>query len=108
MSNAADGTNPVIGPTGAPMTLDDLPPSTLKRWITRRKAEVVAAVRGGLIGFNEACARYGISAEEFLSWERLLDDHGLQGLRATRLQDYRNPGAGGVEDGAGPVAATEE
>ncbi len=108
MSNAVDVTNPVIGPTGASMTLDDLPPSTLKRWITRRKAEVVTAVRGGLIGLDEACARYGISTEEFLSWQRLLDDHGLQGLRATRLQDYRNPGAGGAEDGAHPAAATED
>jgi hypothetical protein len=97
MSNAADGANPVIGPTGEPMTHDDLPPPTLKRWITRRKAEVVTAVRAGLIGLDEACLRYGITAEEFLSWQRLLDDHGLQGLRATRLQDYR-----------GPAAATEE
>ncbi len=106
MSNAADGTNQVIGPTGAPMTLDDLPPATLKRWITRRKAEVVTAVRGGLIGLDEACARYGISTEEFLSWQRLLDDHGLQGLRATRLQNYRDPGAGGAEGDARPVTAT--
>ncbi len=96
MSNVADEANPVIGPAAAPMTRDDLPPPTLKRWITRRKAEVVTAVRTGLIGLDEACRRYGISAEEFLSWQRLLDDHGLQGLRATRLQDYR-----------GPVAATE-
>ncbi len=97
MSNVADEANPVIGPAGAPMTRDDLPPPTLKRWITRRKAEVVTAVRAGSIGLDEACRRYGISAEDFLSWQRLLDDHGLQGLRATRLQDYRSP-----------VAATEE
>jgi hypothetical protein len=91
MSNAADGGYPVVGPTGAPMTRADLPPPTLKRWITQRKAEVVTAVRAGLIGLDEACLRYGITAEEFLSWQRLLDDHGLQGLRATRLQDYRDP-----------------
>jgi hypothetical protein len=27
--------------------------------------------------------------EEFLSWQRLIDRHGMRGLRATRLQDYR-------------------
>ena len=37
----------VIGPTGAPMTLNDLPPANTQRWVIRRKAEVVAAVRGG-------------------------------------------------------------
>ncbi len=93
MSNAAEGGHPVIGPTGEPMTRDDLPPPTLKRWITRRKAEVVTAVRAGVIGLDEACRRYGITAEEFRSWQRLLDDHGLQGLRVTRLQDYRGPAA---------------
>ncbi len=108
MSNAADETSPVFGPTGAPMTLDDLPPSTLKRWITRRKAEVVTAVRIGLIDAEEACGRYGISTEEFLSWQRLLDDHGLQGLRATRLQDYRNSGAEDAGRVADPAAGTED
>jgi hypothetical protein len=39
----------VIGPTGAPLTLSDLPPSDTERWVIRRKAEVVAAVRGGLL-----------------------------------------------------------
>jgi len=29
---------------------------------------VVAAVRHGLITINEACARYDLSLEEYLSW----------------------------------------
>jgi uncharacterized protein DUF1153 len=29
---------------------------------------VVAAVRHGLITVNEACARYDLSIEEYLSW----------------------------------------
>ena len=33
----------VIGPLGEPLTLDDLPPRNTKRWVVRRKAEVVAA-----------------------------------------------------------------
>ena len=34
----------VIGPTGAPLTIADLPPPNTQRWVIRRKAEVVAAV----------------------------------------------------------------
>ncbi len=71
------------------MTLKDLPPPSTKRWVIRRKAEVVAAVRGGLISLDEACRRYTLSVEEFLSWQRAIDEHGLPGLRATRIQHYR-------------------
>ncbi len=74
----------VVGPTSKPITVDDLPPPNIKRWITHRKAEVVAAIRRGLISREEACARYGVSSEELLSWQRLLNEHGLRGLRATR------------------------
>jgi Protein of unknown function (DUF1153) len=28
--------------------------------------------------------------DEFLSWQRSIDRHGLAGLRATRIQDYRD------------------
>ncbi|HEV7367932.1 DUF1153 domain-containing protein [Arenibaculum sp.] len=72
------------------MTEADLPPPDTKRWVMRRKAEVVAGVRCGLISLEEACRRYTLSVEEFLSWQRLIDSHGVRGLRATRLQDYRN------------------
>ncbi len=66
-----------------------LPPSNTKRWVIRRKAAVVSAVRAGVLSLEEACARYHLSVEEFLSWQRLIERHGLRGLRATRLQDYR-------------------
>ena len=79
----------VIGPDGSPLTISDLPAPGTKRWVIRRKAEVVAAVRAGLLSLEEACARYTLSVEEFLSWQRLVDSHGLPGLRVTRLQDYR-------------------
>jgi hypothetical protein len=55
----------------------------------RRKAQVVLAVRGGLLSLEEACARYALTAEEFMAWEDLLDKHGLAGLRTTRTQQYR-------------------
>jgi len=79
----------IPGPDGRPMTIGDLPPPETKRWVVRRKAEVVAAVRGGLISLEEACERYTLSVEEFLSWHRLIERHGLAGLRTTRIQDYR-------------------
>ena len=79
----------VIGPDGTPLTIADLPPTSTRRWVIRRKAEVVAAVRGGLLSLEEACDRYTLTVEEFLSWQRSIDQHGLAGLRATRVQDYR-------------------
>ena len=42
----------------------DLPPSNTKRWVVRRKAAVLAAVRAGAITIEEACRRYELSAEE--------------------------------------------
>src|SRR5512147_3020167 len=84
-----DRSDAVIGPAGRPLTLDDLPPPDTKRWVSRRKAEVVTAVRCGLLTLEDACRRYNLSLEEFLSWQRLIESHGVPGLRATRLQDYR-------------------
>jgi len=69
--------------------LSHLPPPNTQRWVVRRKAQVVAAVRNGLLSFNDACARYSLSEEEFRSWMTLLDHHGVRGLRATRMQEYR-------------------
>jgi len=82
----------VIGPAGKPLSIEDLPSPNTKRWVSRRKAEVVTAVRSGLLSLEDACARYNISIEEFLSWQRLIESHGVTGLRAMRLQDYRQSG----------------
>lgn len=79
----------VIGPDGSPLTIADLPPTNTRRWVIRRKAEVVAAVRGGLLSLEEACNRYTLTVEEFLSWQQSIDEHGLAGLRTTRIQHYR-------------------
>jgi len=81
--------NVVIGPEGTPLTLADLPKPDTVRWVIRRKAEVVAAVRGGLLTFEGACDRYGLSSEEFMSWQRSIESHGIAGLRTTRIQQYR-------------------
>jgi len=77
---------------GSVVSIENLPPPDTKRWVIRRKAEVVAAVRAGVISLEDACRRYTLSVEEFLSWQRLVDSHGLPGLRVTRLQDYRSIG----------------
>jgi hypothetical protein len=80
----------VIGPLGEPLTLDSLPPPSTTRWVVRRKAEVVAAVNGGLLSVDEACARYTLSLEEFASWQRAVDRSGMPGLRVTRIQHYKS------------------
>ena len=67
-----------------------LPPPDTKRWVIRRKAAVVEAVRNGLISIEQACERYKLSTEEFFNWQKLVEKHGVPGLRVTRLQTYRN------------------
>lgn len=78
--------------TTAPRTMSktDLPPPDTQRWVVRRKAAVVAGIREGLLTAEEACKMYSISAEELESWQRLVDRHGLRGLRATDLRKYRH------------------
>ena len=78
----------VIGPDGYKMTLEDLPPPDTTRWVSRRKAEVVSAVRGGLISLAEACARYEMTVEEFVTWQQAMDAEGIAGLRATRSHPH--------------------
>jgi len=78
----------VPGPLG-PLTLADLPPPDTQRWVARRKAEVLAAIRGGLLERAEARRRYSISDEELALWERAVDCAGVPGLRVTRVQIYR-------------------
>jgi hypothetical protein len=71
------------------LTIVNLPPTTTKRWVIRRKAEIVAAVRGGVLSLEEACSRYMLTADEFVSWQASIEQYGLAGLRTTRLQHYR-------------------
>jgi hypothetical protein len=78
----------VIGPGGRRLTLADLPLPGTKRWVIRRKAEVAAAVRGGLLSLEDACRRYALSSDEILSWQHCLDRFGIAGLRTTWTQFY--------------------
>lgn len=90
-SERSERASSTIGPSGQPLTLKDLPPSNTVRWVIWRKAELVAAVRDGLLSIEDACQRYQLSEEELESWVNSLARHGLRGLRATRLQLYRKP-----------------
>ena len=67
------------------------PPNTTNtnRWVIRRMAAVVAAVRAGEFTVEEACRRYQLSEEEFVTRQRAFEAYGLPGLRTTRLQGYR-------------------
>ena len=87
----------VIGPDGTALTLSDLPDADTARWAIRRQAEVVAAVRGGLLTLEDACDRYRLTVGEFLLWQRSIDRYGLAGFGTTRFQDM----------GRGPEATAE-
>ena len=80
----------VIGPMGEILTLEALPDKRTTHWTSRRKAEVVAAVEGGLLTIDQALERYTLSLEEFNSWQRSVERSGLAGLRITRVQYYRD------------------
>jgi len=80
----------VMGPTGEALTLGSLPRQGETRWVARRKAEVVAAVDGGLITLEEALERYQLSLEEFNGWRATLQRAGIPGLRITQAQRYRD------------------
>lgn len=79
----------MVGPLGEALSLGALPHPVTSRWVVRRKAEVVAAVNGGLLTIDQACERYSISIEEFTAWLRAVERSGMKGLRVTRLLQYR-------------------
>jgi Protein of unknown function (DUF1153) len=86
----------IRGPFGTPLSLADLPPPDTQRWVIRRKAEVVAAVQGGLLTSDEACERYGLTAEEFSAWQTSLERNGLTGLKINRFDYFRRRPAYGL------------
>src|ERR1700751_2263599 len=76
----------VSRPDGSRLSFADLPLPDTKRWVVRRKAEVVAAVQGGLLSLDDACSRYTLDPGEFLSWQNCIACSGVAGLRVTRIQ----------------------
>jgi Protein of unknown function (DUF1153) len=79
-----NGLDEIFGPM--PM----LPAPSTRRWTIRRKVAVIEAVRGGWVPIEEVCRIYAISVDEFIAWERDIDQFGVYGLRVTRYQIYRH------------------
>jgi hypothetical protein len=76
---------------GSIMTQADLPPETTRRWVASRKAAVVKGVAAGLLSMEEAVARYDLSEEELMSWQSAVKEFGVNALKATSVQKYRQP-----------------
>lgn len=84
-----EGVRAVTLPDGSVLTQADLPPASTRRWVASRKACVVRAVEHGLLSREQALERYALSDEEFDSWSDAVCAHGLDGLKVTALQKYR-------------------
>jgi hypothetical protein len=67
----------------------NLPPPDTKRWVRQRKATIVNAVHSGAMSPEDVCRCYELSVEEFVTWQRTIETHGVAGLRVTRRQIYR-------------------
>ncbi len=52
---------------------------------------MVQAVSAGLLSRKAALERYALSEEEFGLWEKAVEDHGIEALKVTALQRYRQP-----------------
>jgi hypothetical protein len=92
-----------IGLRGNVIAQYDLPPAHGVRWTALRKADLIAAILGGVITLDEAKARYALTTEELSEWRRALAAGGVSGLKATKRaprrkevapaseEPYRNP-----------------
>ncbi len=79
---------PVIDPYGDVVTAGSLP-KVGERWVPRRKAQLVLAVKAGLISLDDALSRYRLSPEEYLSWAQSFEQRGIDGLKTTKVQAFR-------------------
>ena len=61
------------------------------RWTSKRKAEVVVAVRAGTASAEELGRQHGISAEELAEWMRAYDAYGVRGLQLAKLASTVGP-----------------
>lgn len=90
MAQSAGGhATQLVGPDGEIISWETLPASTTTRWVTRRKVQLLAAIRGGVLTVEEACERYRLTVDELSEWQAALDKHGTRGLKTTLTQQYR-------------------
>jgi hypothetical protein len=66
-----------------------LPRPGTARWTALRKAAVVSAVEAGQLSVEEACERYSLTIEEFLSWQVRLAQHGPAALQTSKIKRHR-------------------
>jgi len=71
------------GGDAALATYSDLPPPNTSRWVARRKAQVIEAIRRGRLSIEEACRLYRLTVEELAGWQRAFLRYGTAGLKAT-------------------------
>jgi hypothetical protein len=64
-------------------------PPVIKRWPPAMKAKVLEEVRDGVLSLDEACRRYALSIEEFLTWQHGVELFGLAGLRVNKQRELR-------------------
>jgi hypothetical protein len=88
--DARDHIDVAGGKGGQPPRMIPLPAPDIKRWVPQRKADIVSAVRHGQLSLDEACSRYALTVEEFLSWENAITQYGLRGLRISDIQHHRH------------------
>ena len=83
----------VIGPDGSPLTIADLPPADTKRWVIRRKAEVVAAVRKIVEVWIDGAKKYERMGEFIarIGWPKFFKMSGLE-FRKEHIDDFKHAG----------------
>jgi len=86
-----EGPRSVTLPNGSVLTRADLPSQKTRRWVASRKAMVVMAVTSGLLRRDEALEMYALTEEEYTEWETAVARHGVDALKATNVQRYRQP-----------------
>ena len=87
------GRRTAVLPDGTILTPADLPDANT-RWVARRKATVVRAIQYGLLARDDAMNRYGLTGEELDSWTRAVEGPGIDALKVTSLQRYRESPSG--------------
>jgi hypothetical protein len=75
---------------GRPWVAESLPTSNTGRWVTRRKAQLISAIKSGILTVEEASQRYRLTLDELAQWQASFDQFGVRGLKATLVQQIRH------------------
>ena len=74
---------------GHQVTTTSKAPPLIKRWPPAMKAKVLEEVAEGVLTLEEACKRYALSIEEYLTWQQGIELFGLAGLQVNKQQELR-------------------